>query len=151
MAASAALCAADAAAYDPAVALLVKELKSVEYISDHKKMPKNLNVRVSMSSDGKDIAIHSLVSSGWNSRSPQSAEFSAVLDESGKIICGPGENAEDARIVTEARSKAKAEKSDEHLFTFPHERPCPAPFTAKSASVSCFGEEKVWILFFERQ
>lgn len=149
---SAALCAADAALSDPAVASLVKESGALEYISDHQKTPDNISVSVTMmsSDEGKSL-IRSRSASGWNSRSPQRSEFLVILDEDGKTLFRTEEDAEAARLITEARKKIGAEeKLKEHTFTFPNERPCPAPFTAKSALVDCLGEKKVWIIFFDK-
>ena len=152
MAASAALCAADAVAHDAAVASLVKESNSVEYISEHRKMPESINVKVIINSEGNSFLIKSIVSSGWNSRSPQSSSFSLKLDETENIIFESGADAEAAALVAAARSDiSPGKKQMEHIFTFPNERPCPAPFAAKSASVSCFGEKDIWIVFFDRQ
>lgn len=148
---SAALCAADAAASDPAVASLVKESGALEYISDHQKTPDNVSVSVTINSNGGKSLISSQAASGWNSRSPQRSEFSVILDEDGKTLFKREEDAEAARLITEARKKIGAEeKLKEHTFTFPNERPCPAPFTAKSALVDCLGEKKVWIIFFDK-
>lgn len=148
---SAALCAADAAASDPAVALLVKESGALEYISDHQKTPDNVSVSVTINSNGGKSLISSQAASGWNSRSPQRSEFSVILDEDGKTLFKREEDAEAARLITEARKKiGTEEKLKEHTFTFPNERPCPAPFTAKSALVDCLGEKKVWIIFFDK-
>lgn len=148
---SAALCAADAAASDPAVASLVKESGALEYISDHQKTPDNVSVSVTISSNGGKSLIRSRSASGWNSRSPQRSEFSAVLDEDGKTLFRTEGDAEAARLITEARKKIGAEeKLKEHTFTFPNERPCPAPFAAKSALVDCLGEKKIWIIFFDK-
>ncbi|WP_281680456.1 hypothetical protein [Synergistes jonesii] len=148
---SAALCAADAALSDPAVASLVKESGALEYISDHQKTPDNISVSVTISSNGGKSLIRSRSASGWNSRSPQRSEFSAVLDEDGKTLFRTEGDAEAARLITEARKKIGAEeKLKEHTFTFPNERPCPAPFAAKSALVDCLGEKKIWIIFFDK-
>lgn len=148
---SAALCAADAAASDPAVASLVKESGALEYISDHQKTPDNVSVSVTINSNGGKSLISSQAASGWNSRSPQRSKFSVILDEDGKTLFKREEDAEAARLITEARKKIGAEeKLKEHTFTFPNERPCPAPFTAKSALVDCLGEKKVWIIFFDK-
>lgn len=152
MAVSAALCAADAVLYDEAAASLVKESKSVEYISDHRKMPENINVSVKISSDGSSFLIHSHAASGWNSRSPQNDSFSLRLDETENIIFESGADAEAAALVAAARRDiSSGKKQMEHIFTFPNERPCPAPFAAKSASVSCFGEKDIWIVFFDEE
>ncbi|MBR4401370.1 MAG: hypothetical protein IKT09_06740 [Synergistes sp.] len=150
MAVSAALCAADAVSYDEAAASFVKESKSVEYISDHRKMPENINVSIKISSDGSSFLIQSHAASGWNSRSPQSDSFSLRLDERGKIIFESDADAEAADLVAEAlRDIGRGEKHKEHKFTFPNERPCPAPFSAKSAEAGGFDEKKVWIVFYD--
>lgn len=147
---SAALTAADALLENEALARLAAELKKAEFAADHMKMPGNNVISVTISADGDDFIIKSKAASGWNSRSPQSAEFELRLTPGGISYGSEVDRNRAARVIAAGKSAVKPDKAKEQIFTFPHERPCPAPFTAIPAKTRELSEEAVFVLIPER-
>ena len=125
---SSALTAAAAVSEDGTLARLVKELGKADFVADHMKMPGNNTISVTIIAEGGDFMIRSNAASGWNSRSPKRAErvHSAIAGASG------------------------SDTAAEHTFTFPHEKPCPAPFTAITAKAEGISKEAIYLLIFKR-
>lgn len=147
LAVSAALTAAEAVSKDEALAKLVRELSEAEFVTDHMSMPGNNTASVTIGAEQGGFLIRSKVASGWNSRSPQSIEFELRLQPGGEITYKNENDIKRASRIRAARANiSNKDPLKEHLFTFPHERPCPAPFTALTAKVSGFSDKPVYIL-----
>lgn len=150
LAVSASLTAAEALAENAALARLVKELARAEFVTDHMKMPGNNTVSVTIVAVGGGFAVSSQVASGWNSRSPQSAEFALTLVPGrGVSYANEADEKRAARLLAARETAVRNDEVKEHIFTFPHERPCPAPFTAAAAKAAGLSGEPVYILFSE--
>ncbi|MCC8058722.1 hypothetical protein [Cloacibacillus sp.] len=147
LAVSAALTAAEAVSRDEALAQLVRQLGEAEFVTDHMSMPGNNTVSVTIGAERGGFLIRSKAASGWNSRSPQSAEFALSLRPGGEITFKGDDDIKRASRIRAARAGiSKKDQSKEHIFTFPHERPCPAPFTAITAKASGLSDKPVYIL-----
>ena len=147
LAVSAALTAAEAVSKDEALAKLVRELGEAEFVTDHMSMPGNNTASVTIGAEQGGFLIRSKAASGWNSRSPQSIEFELRLQPGGEITYKNENDIKRASRIRAARANiSNKDPLKEHLFTFPHERPCPAPFTALTAKVSGFSDKTVYIL-----
>ena len=147
LAVSAALTAAEAVSKDEALAKLVRELGEAEFVTDHMSMPGNNTASVTIGAEQGGFLIRSKAASGWNSRSPQSIEFELRLQPGGEITYKNENDIKRAFRIRAARDNiSNKDPLKEHLFTFPHERPCPAPFTALTAKVSGFSDKTVYIL-----
>lgn len=147
LAVSAALTAAEAVSKDEALAKLVRELGEAEFVTDHMSMPGNNTASVTIGAEQGGFLIRSKAASGWNSRSPQSIEFELRLQPGGEITYKDENDIKRASRIRAARANiSNKDPLKEHLFTFPHERPCPAPFTALTAKVSGFSDKTVYIL-----
>ena len=147
LAVSAALTAAEAVTKDEALAKLVRELGEAEFVTDHMSMPGNNTASVTIGAEQGGFLIRSKAASGWNSRSPQSIEFELRLQPGGEITYKNENDIKRASRIRAARANiSNKDPLKEHLFTFPHERPCPAPFTALTAKVSGFSDKTVYIL-----
>lgn len=147
LAVSAALTAAEAVSKDEALAKLVRELGEAEFVTDHMSMPGNNTASVTIGAEQGGFLIRSKAASGWNSRSPQSIEFELRLQPGGEITYKNENDKKRASRIRAARANiSNKDPLKEHLFTFPHERPCPAPFTALTAKVSGFSDKTVYIL-----
>ena len=147
LAVSAALTAAEAVSKDEALAKLVRELGEAEFVTDHMSMPGNNTASVTIGAEQGGFLIRSKAASGWNSRSPQSIEFELRLQPGGEITYKNENDIKRASRIRAARANiSNKDPLNEHLFTFPHERPCPAPFTALTAKVSGFSDKTVYIL-----
>ena len=170
---SAAAAAAEALSCDPELAALVRESGKAEFVADHKKMPDNCLISAVITSRGDDFVIETTAASGWNSRSPQKADFSLTLTPNG-IVYGDAESEERAARAAELIDSPEmtgsgaengfvqkigdflrsilpvkeTEKRNEHIFTFPHERPCAAPFKVRSERRKYKGDEGVYGLVF---
>ena len=148
---SSALTAAAAVSEDGTLARLVKELGKADFVADHMKMPGNNTISVTIIAEGGDFMIRSNAASGWNSRSPQSAEFNLKLNSDRHISY---ENEADAKRAERVRSAitgaSGSDTAAEHTFTFPHEKPCPAPFTAITAKAEGISKEAIYLLIFKR-
>lgn len=147
LAVSAALTAAEAVSKDEALAKLVRELGEAEFVTDHMSMPGNNTASVTIGAEQGGFLIRSKAASGWNSRSPQSIEFELRLQPGSEITYKNENDIKRASRIRAARANiSNKDPLKEHLFTFPHERPCPAPFTALTAKVSGFSDKTVYIL-----
>ena len=147
LAVSAALTAAEAVSKDEALAKLVRELGEAEFVTDHMSMPGTNTASVTIGAEQGGFLIRSKAASGWNSRSPQSIEFELRLQPGGEITYKNENDIKRASRIRAARANiSNKDPLKEHLFTFPHERPCPAPFTALTAKVSGFSDKTVYIL-----
>ena len=147
LAVSAALTAAEAVSKDEALAKLVRELGEAEFVTDHMSMPGNNTASVTIGAEQGGFLIRSKAASGWNSRSPQSIEFELRLQPGGEITYKNENDIKRASRIRAARANiSNKDPLKEHLFTFPHERHCPAPFTALTAKVSGFSDKTVYIL-----
>ncbi|MCD8162658.1 MAG: hypothetical protein LUE09_04260 [Synergistaceae bacterium] len=147
LAVSAALTAAEAVTKEGALAPLVRELGEAEFVTDHMSMPGNNTISVTIGAERGFFLIRSKAASGWNSRSPQSAEFELRLFPNSEITFKDEDDTKRAARIRAARAGiSKKDQSKEHIFTFPHERPCPAPFTAITANASGLSDKPVYIL-----
>ncbi len=151
LAVSASLTAAEALSENAALARLVKELGRAEFVTDHMKMPGNNTVSVTIAAAGGGFTVSSQAASGWNSRSPQSAEFSLTLLTSGISYANEADKKIAARLLAAREAAVRNGEAKKHIFTFPHERPCPVPFAAAAAKAAGLSGEPVYILVSEQQ
>lgn len=160
-AASAAATAADALANTEGLLWLVKESGQAIFVADHKKMPRNFVVTLTMAPSASGFTVTSKAMSGWNSRAPKSIEITATADGLGGItiesLDALADNAKYAELaVKESRNlliEKRADGKNEHIFTYPNERPCPVPFKARSAKTTLGGalKEPLYILAPQHQ
>lgn len=156
LAASAAATTADALANTEGLLWLVKESGEVVFIADHKKMPRNFMVTITIAPTVSGFTITSHAMSGWNSRTPKSATITASADGLGALCLASFDTAAEeiryAELAAEESRSLHVEKmadgKNEHIFTFPNERACPVPFKALSAKTTLGGalEEPLYII-----
>ncbi|MEG1823982.1 MAG: hypothetical protein RRY12_10100 [Cloacibacillus sp.] len=152
LAVSAALVASQAAEKDGALASLVDKEGEVRFIVDHRAMPGNyvVSVAIKNTSDGAR-AISAEAESGWNSRSPQKAAFS-LKTKNGVLAFSDARQEEYAKLFLELQksTELKKVKNGRLTFTYPFEKPCPAPFSAEALESARFSEGPVIILLHRR-
>lgn len=91
-----------------------------ELMIDHMRIKGNWVVKVNFINKGSHIEVLSSVSSGWNSRSPQSAEVRAKISGDGRLELEDGETAlAIAERIKNIRPKALGKI---HSFRFPDEQ-----------------------------
>lgn len=91
-----------------------------ELMLDHMRIKGNWVIKVNFINKGSHIEVLSSVSSGWNSRSPQSAEVRAIIHNDGKVEIEDGETAPTIAVrIKNARTKALGKI---HSFRFPDEQ-----------------------------
>ena len=95
------------------------ESDNIELIIDHMQINGNWVISTNFSKKESFVEATSSVSSGWNSRSPQSAKFSAKIYFDGKIEYEDETAASTIRMII--RSKSKPNGNVLH-FRFPDER-----------------------------
>lgn len=108
------------------------ESSEIKLIIDHMKIKGNWVVEINILKKENHIEVFSLVSSGWNSRSPLSAKFRAKIYKDGRLEYVDGVAALTAAgIVNNARQKMTGKI---HNFKFPNElKKVPAPIDAEES------------------
>ena len=91
-----------------------------ELIIDHMKIKGNWVVKVNFNNKESYIEVISSVSSGWNSRSPQSAEVRAKIYNDGNIEYEDGEGSRSIAAAIKSGSLNALGKI--HIFRFPDEQ-----------------------------
>jgi hypothetical protein len=91
-----------------------------ELMLDHMRIKGNWVVKVNFINKGSHIEVLSSVSSGWNSRSPQSAEIRAIIFNDGKVEIENGGNA--LAIADRIKSGRPKALGKIHSFRFPDEQ-----------------------------
>ncbi|MFA5672317.1 MAG: hypothetical protein WC922_07670 [Synergistaceae bacterium] len=91
-----------------------------ELIIDHMKIKGNWVVKVNFNNKESHIEVISSVSSGWNSRSPRSAEVRAKIYNDGRVEYEDGEGSRSIAAAIKSRSLIALGKV--HIFRFPDEQ-----------------------------
>ncbi|MEG1799928.1 MAG: hypothetical protein RR214_07065 [Synergistaceae bacterium] len=109
-------------------------------IIDHKKMPGNWVIKVEVKREAGKIHITSSAASGWNSRSPQEASFSAAVTggeaENNTAAYSEKETADLASEIASAKSTPYRD-NEELLFVLPDERKVtPARIAARPEKIT---------------
>jgi hypothetical protein len=104
---------------------------------DHMSMPGNWVVKLQLVHEGNAHMVRSTASSGWNSRSPASAAFEALFDESGDIRYV--ENPE-PEVLDLVRSASAGRESKRVEFKLPYDKEPPMRLEARAASADFMGK-----------
>lgn len=91
-----------------------------ELMIDHMRIKGNWVVKVNLINEGSHIEVMSSVSSGWNSRSPQSAEIMAKIYNDGRVEFEDAESA--LAIAAGIKSGSLKALGKIHNFRFPDEQ-----------------------------
>ena len=91
-----------------------------ELMIDHMRIKGNWVVKVNFINKGSHIEVLSSVNSGWNSRSPQSAEVRAIISGDGRLELEDGETA--LAIADRIKSGRPKALGKIHRFRFPDEQ-----------------------------
>jgi len=128
---------------DPAAcARLAKD--SATLVTDHMKMKDNFNIELSVKSNDGIIEISSHVKSGWNSRSPQSTDSTAMLLSNDTIKGVVYKGKKSKQLITKIHA-AKKNVIKNIVFSYPVAEVEKSPVLINAVIVP-YGEEDFFII-----